>query len=54
MKAPKRLQRIILQLQPFNLNIHFVPGTKVVLADTLSRDYMNRTDSPDDNGIEVW
>ena len=37
-KAPKRLQCIMLQLQPFTSNIEYIPGKQIVLADTLSRD----------------
>lgn len=35
--APKRLQRMLLRLQKYELDIHFKPGRQMHLADTLSR-----------------
>lgn len=35
--APRRLQRMLLQLQRYDLNVMYVPGSQQVLADTLSR-----------------
>jgi len=35
--APRRLQRMLLRLQNYLINLVYVPGTKVVVADTLSR-----------------
>lgn len=34
---PKRLQRMFLALQRYSYNIHFVPGSKLYMADALSR-----------------
>ena len=36
MKAPPRLQRMLLQLQPYNFDLKYRPGKEVVIADTLS------------------
>ena len=37
--APKRLQRMLLRLQKFDLDVTYKKGTEKVLADTLSRAY---------------
>ena len=37
--APKRLQRMLLRLQKFDLDVTYKKGTEMVLADTLSRAY---------------
>ena len=37
--APKRLQRMLLRLQKFELDVTYKRGTEMVLADTLSRAY---------------
>jgi hypothetical protein len=37
--APKRLQRMLLRLQKYDFELHYRPGTQVVIADTLSRAY---------------
>ena len=39
-KAPPRLQRLMLRLQPYDLDVHCVPGKYMYLADTLSRAYI--------------
>lgn len=36
-KAPARLQRMLLQLQKYDLNIAYTPGKHMYIADTLSR-----------------
>lgn len=36
-KAPARLQRMLLQLQRYDLNITYTPGKHMYIADTLSR-----------------
>ena len=38
--APKRLQRMLLQLQKFDYHIVFKPGSQMYIADTLSRAYL--------------
>ena len=37
--APKRLQRMLLRLQRYTIDLVYVPGSSMVLADTLSRAY---------------
>ena len=39
-KALPRLQRLMLRLQPYDLDVHYVPGKYMYLADTLSRAYI--------------
>jgi len=38
--APKRLQRMSLQLQRYNYERLYLPSSQTVLADTLSRAYL--------------
>ena len=45
--APSRLQRLLLQLQKYNLNLKYKRGPMMFLADTLSRAYL-----PDINACE--
>ena len=40
-KVPLRLQRMMLNLQPYDLHVHYVPGKFMYLADTLSRAYLH-------------
>ena len=53
-KAPKRLQRIMLAKQHFNLNVRYVPGKYVVLADALSRDFQPQTEDYSSLKEEIW
>ena len=39
-KAPPRLQRLMLRLQPYNLDVHYMPGKYMYLAYTLSHAYI--------------
>ena len=43
--ASKRLQRILLRLQRYDLEIKYTPGKDMHLADTLSRAYLSNTTS---------
>ena len=47
LSAPKRLQRMLLQLQKYNLTLVYKPGKELFIADTLSRAYL-----PDDTASE--
>ena len=42
--APKRLQRMLLHLQKYDLEIYFKPGQHMYQADTLSRAPLSRDD----------
>ena len=39
--APPQLQRMLLQLQKYSFTLHYKLGKEMVLADTLSRAYIN-------------
>lgn len=41
--APPRLQRILLHLQQYDIDLAFVPGKEIPLADTLSRKFLPDT-----------
>ena len=41
--APKRLQRLLLRLQQYAVEIRYKPGPEMFLADTLSRAYLLTT-----------
>ena len=43
--APPRLQRMLLQLQKYSFTLVYKPGREMVLADTLSRAYVDDEDS---------
>ena len=45
--APKRLQRMLLRLQKYSLDVCYVNGEKMYLADTLSRAYLPEVNSCD-------
>ena len=42
--APKRLQRLLLRLQQYDVEIRYKPGPEMYLADTLSRAYLPTAD----------
>ena len=42
--APKRLQRLLMTLQQYDVEIRYKPGPEMYLADTLSRAYLPTTD----------
>ena len=39
-KAPKRLQRLLLRLQQYDVEIRYKPGPEMYLADNLSCAYL--------------
>lgn len=39
-KAPTRLQRMLIKLQPYDLQVTYRPGKELNIADTLSRAYL--------------
>ena len=45
-QAPLRPQKIILRIKPYAVNVKHVPGSSLVLADTLSRAYLS-DETPD-------
>ena len=50
-KAPPRLQRMLLRLQPYNCIIQYKPGKEMVIADTLSR--LSPIDRNEISGMQV-
>ena len=40
-KAPARIQRFLLRLQPYMFTFKFVPGKDIPVADTLSRAFLD-------------
>ena len=47
--APKRLQRMLLQLQKYDLEVMYKKGTEMYFADTLSRADLKKTESKQKN-----
>ena len=41
--APKRLQRLLLRLQQYDVDLRYKPGSEMYLADTLSRAFFKNT-----------
>ena len=53
-KASPRVQRMMLRLQRYNLNVRYTPGKEMYLADTLSRAYIKgKPDSDFEDDIEI-
>ena len=44
--APARLQRMLLRLQRYNLDVKYKKGPLMYIADTLSRAYLDETSRP--------
>ena len=53
LKAPRRLQSLLLRLQAYNVTIIHVPGSKLLLADTLSRAYLPNTSEASDEAESI-
>ena len=53
LQAPLRLQRMMLRLQRYNLDVHYHPGSQMFVADHLSRAYLRET-SPDEEEFQVF
>ena len=52
--APKRLQRLLLRMQHYDVEICYKPGSQMYLADTLSRVYLkNEARSPVEQEVET-
>jgi hypothetical protein len=41
-QMPKRLQRMVMRLQKYNLHLEYLPGTQMFISDMLSRAYLPR------------
>ena len=53
LKAPRHLQSLLLRLQAYNVTIIHVPGSKLLLADTLSRAYLPNTCEASDEAEHI-
>ena len=54
LSAPKRLQRILLRLQKFDLDVSYRKGTEMHMADPLSRAYLPLVMQDTVDNQEVW
>lgn len=51
--APMRLQRMMLRLQRYDLDVVYKPGSQMFVADHLSRAFLSETE-PDDEDVHVF
>ncbi|MES9883587.1 MAG: RNase H-like domain-containing protein [Sedimenticola sp.] len=51
--SPARLQRMRLTLQQYDMDVHYVPGKEVPVADALSRQCLSDTQSDIDVGLDL-
>ena len=52
--APSRLQRMLLRLQCYNLNVKYKPGSQLYVADHLSRAYLSQTEDTLKDDFQVF
>lgn len=52
-EIPLRLQRMMLQLQNYDIEVQYKPGKELYLADALSRNFINNLDYIQDREIEA-
>ncbi|KFM78222.1 Retrovirus-related Pol polyprotein from transposon 17.6, partial [Stegodyphus mimosarum] len=52
-KAPQRLQRMLLNLQKYDLDVRYKKRKDLLTADTLSRVYLNTTEEDSDEDTEI-
>mgnify|MGYP001557088947 CR=1 FL=1 len=52
-KAPSRLQRMLLRIQPYNLQVKYKKGSQLYIADALSRHYLPYSGVSDNDEYEV-
>lgn len=53
-KAPRRLQRMMLELQRYTFTLIYKKGSEVILADALSRAYVEENIKDDNNYLQVY
>ena len=53
-KTPKRLQRLIMRLQQFSVNVVYEKGTSIILAETLSRVPLPQVTTPEQPLLEIF
>jgi hypothetical protein len=53
--VPKRLQRMLLRLQSYKVDLVYKPGSQMLLADALSRAYLSESsDSRNGESSTLW
>jgi hypothetical protein len=52
--APRRLQRLMMRLQRYSINVVYKKGSSLVLADTLSRAPLSSVDNRKQNNFDVF
>ncbi|KAK2710413.1 hypothetical protein QYM36_011810 [Artemia franciscana] len=52
--APARLQRMMIQIQPYDIEVHYSPGSDIPVPDALSRLHLPDVDTKMQNDIEVF
>ncbi|UYV81622.1 K02A2.6-like [Cordylochernes scorpioides] len=53
-QVPKRLQRMLLRLQRYNLEVKYKPGKQMYISDCLSRKYIMKTGERNELNFEVY
>ncbi|UYV81591.1 K02A2.6-like [Cordylochernes scorpioides] len=53
-QVPKRLQRMFLRLQRYNLEVKYKPGKRIYISDCLSRKYLMKTGDRNELNFEVY
>lgn len=53
-KAPLRLQRMLMQLQRYDLDVKYKKGVELHIADTLSRAYLPEEGEPLEGPLEIY
>ena len=53
-KAPARLQRMVLQIQPYDLSFTYQPGAEIPVADALSRLHLSDIDKASQRELEAY
>ncbi|UYV78388.1 K02A2.6-like [Cordylochernes scorpioides] len=53
-QVPKRLQRMLLRLQRYNLEVKYKPGKQMYISDCLSRKYLMKTGDRNELNLEVY
>ena len=51
--APPRLQRLLLRIQKYDMKLEYTPGKELIVADTLSRAYLNEATSSTEDEVHV-
>ncbi|KAK2718380.1 hypothetical protein QYM36_005628 [Artemia franciscana] len=52
--APARLQRMMIQIQPYDIEVDYSPGSDILVPDALSRLHLPDVDTKMQNDIEVF